>query len=67
MADEQEQMSLDKALYILASIHTRDDHEVGFVVVAGAVPDFPLTEFGTGDYIEAWRTVREHLHMPTSA
>jgi hypothetical protein len=54
-------MSLDKALFILADTHTRDDDLAGFVVMAGARPEF---RFSQSDYIQAWGTVRRHLHMP---
>lgn len=55
-------MPLQKALLILAQTHTRDDHEIGFVVCPGAYAH-PLSEWSQYQYLEAWRAVRAHLHM----
>lgn len=57
-------MPLSKALHILATVHTGDDDMVGFVVHVGAQPGFasPVSQH---EYIEAWRSVRAHLHMQT--
>lgn len=56
-------MPLDRALHILATMYTRDDRHVGFIVEAMASPW--STEFTQEDCIAAWKAVREHLHMPT--
>lgn len=56
-------MPLYKALLILASTHTRDDHEMGFVVVYGASAYNNTTQFTQDDYIRAWESVRANLHM----
>jgi hypothetical protein len=56
-------MTLDEALRVLAGRHTRDDDHTGFMVEAGPVRAFSGWELQ--DYVEAWRVVREHLHMQT--
>lgn len=58
-----EPMPLNRALYILATMYTREDRYVGFMVEAMASPC--STEFSQEDCIEAWKVVRDHLHMPT--
>jgi hypothetical protein len=58
-------VELSKALYVLAMTHTRDDDVTGFVVMAGASPHYPVTEFGVQDYMDAWKAVREHVHLQT--
>ena len=58
-------MPLSKALHILATIHTRDDDQTGFVVEWGARPDPYLMHVSQHDYIEAWRSVRAHIHLQT--
>lgn len=57
-------MSLERALDILASVHTRDDETSGFVVLMGAVPDVG-NMVSHHDYITAWGVVREHLGQPS--
>lgn len=57
-------MTLFEALRVLATTHTRDDDQLGFVLVAG-LPHWPFSEFSHEDYTEAWRIVRHELHMPT--
>lgn len=60
-------MTLEQALHILASIHTRDNDETGFVVIAGAtIHNAPLFSWSQSDYIEAWRVVRDAVHMQTA-
>ena len=54
-------MSLGRALYILASAHTDDDEQVGFRVHATAASEW----FSVSDYIQAWKVVREHIGLPT--
>lgn len=58
-------MELSKALYILATCHTRDDEVVGFVVQMGIRGPEPWDPFSQGEYIEAWKVVRQHAHMQT--
>jgi hypothetical protein len=58
-------MNIDKALLILAQVHTRDDRLAGFVVEMGASPYASAPWISQADYIDAWKTVREHLHLPT--
>jgi hypothetical protein len=55
-------MNLDEALHILARVHTRDDHEVGFCIEVGARPE-PYFGFSQAEYYEAWKAVRMHLHL----
>lgn len=62
--DAGEGMSLDRALFLLARVHTRDDDQIGFVIQAGAGPDWGNL-VSHGEYIEAWAVVRTHLHLPT--
>lgn len=57
-------MSLDRALFILGRVHTRDDIHAGFVVQVGAYPDYGNL-VSPAEYIAAWNTVRKHLHQPT--
>ncbi len=57
-------MDLNQALHVLAEIHTRDDHVTGFVVEKFP-KSFDASRWTQGDYIEAWKAVREHLHMLT--
>lgn len=50
-------MTLCHALFILATVHTRDDDEVGFTVET-----LPSLHFFTqADYIEAWKEVRRAI------
>lgn len=52
---------LDRALHILARVHTRDNREVGFVVQMDAMPhDACVTHT---EYADAWRVVRMHLYL----
>jgi hypothetical protein len=60
----ESQVELDRALFILARTHTRDDDQLGFNIVTGVYPSDPVNEFGASEYLEAWATVRKHLHMP---
>ena len=46
-----------------ATMYTRDDRHVGFVVQVMAAQW--STEFSQEDCIAAWKVVRDHLHMPT--
>jgi hypothetical protein len=57
-------MTLEKALYILASTHTRDDDLMGFVVEWAPSPSYAW-QHSQSDYIEAWKTVRAHIHFQT--
>jgi hypothetical protein len=54
-------MTLQRAMAILAEVHTRPDDEVGFTVTIGAIPDRWSLPLGCAaeDYIEAWRVLRE--------
>ena len=56
-------MPLSKALHVLATVHTRDDDEAGFIVLAGASPLAYLTPYSQGDYMRAWESVRAHIHF----
>lgn len=58
-------MPLSKALHILATIHTGDDDQVGFVVHVGASPRWSLSTVSQHEYIDAWRSVRAHIHLQT--
>ena len=60
MSDEPE-MTLDKALSILANVHTKEDYRVGFTVESS--PSLPHRWSGY-EYVTAWKTVRKHLHLP---
>lgn len=53
-------MKLDEALRILAQAHTRYDDRVGFTIETHPKLDY---FFSQGNYVEAWQTVRMHLHM----
>ena len=56
-------MTLDHALRILADVHTKDDHQVGFVFMVGAHAQNGMTQWSVGDHLTAWKVVRKHLHM----
>jgi hypothetical protein len=58
MSDE---MELDLALVILADGHTRDDELAGFVVHQSRDT---WSRWSDAEYIGAWKTVREYLHLP---
>jgi hypothetical protein len=62
MADDS--MTLERALHILARTHTRDDDLTGFVVEWAPSPSI-LWEHSQAEYIEAWKTVRAHIHFQT--
>lgn len=53
-------MNLDMALKILVDSHTRDNDFSGFTVES--MRD-NFSRWSDHDYIEAWKTVRTHLHM----
>jgi hypothetical protein len=55
-------MILDRALGILARVHTRDNRLCGFTVEMGAVPQ-PHHGVLNSEYVEAWEAVRMHLHL----
>jgi hypothetical protein len=57
-------MTLEQALHILATVHTRDDNLTGFVVVWTPSPSFAW-EYSEAEYIEAWKTVRAHIDLQT--
>lgn len=56
--------ALEKALHILATCHTRDDDLTGFVVEYVPSLEYGF-EFTRADYIQAWKAVREHIHLQT--
>jgi hypothetical protein len=62
---EKSEMSLNEALHILASIHTRDNDDMGFTVEAYLGGDFIGWQCSREQYIEAWKAVRKHLYMQT--
>lgn len=55
-------MTLDEALQILAESHTRDDDFSGFTVESTRDPLGRWTRY---EYVEAWKAVRQHLHLQT--
>lgn len=61
------EMSLVHALHILIGVHTKDDPEISFAVIMGALPhEFTGPSYdGHASYIEAWRMVRRALGMPS--
>lgn len=56
----QDQRELLVAIDFLADVHTRDDHQVGFCVQMGAMPDDMFHSHH--QYIEAWKIVRKYTH-----
>lgn len=58
-------MQLAEALHILANIHTRDDPDVGFVILAGAQWRPLESQWSQEQYIESWKVVRRHTFMQT--
>lgn len=59
-------MELNKALLVLARLHTRDDQQAGFVIEMGGPGLLYPSPYSQIDYVDAWKTVREHLHMKTN-
>ncbi len=55
-------MPLSKALHILASVHTRDDDQMGFSIEM-SVPRWSTSSVSPRDYIRAWESVRAHIHF----
>ena len=57
-AVQENEMTLETALGLLADCHTRDDDLAGFVV-------FPPSDYRSGwhaqNYVTAWEVVRRHL------
>jgi hypothetical protein len=64
MVDDDELTRLKSAASVLARVHTRDDREIGFVVDVGATPGW-LNSVSQGEWIDAWRTIRSILGMPS--
>jgi hypothetical protein len=58
-------MTLSRAINILASVHTRDDDQMGYVILAGASWHPHETPFSMEEYNEAWRVLREQSNMQT--
>jgi hypothetical protein len=58
-------MTLSRAIYILASVHTRDDDVTGYVILAGAHWNSYETPFSQLEYNEAWQVLREQSNMQT--
>lgn len=57
-------VTLFDALRVLADSHTRDDHQMGFIIEA-ALPSPYVMRHSMDDYNRAWAVVREQLHMQT--
>jgi len=53
-------VTLNEALRLLADCHTRSNNDIGFVV-----DPHPGIELSKDEYRDAWRIVRDHLHMQT--
>jgi hypothetical protein len=58
-------MTLSRAIYILASVHTRDDDVTGFVIMAGVGWRDYETPFSQQEYNEAWKVLREQSNLQT--
>lgn len=58
-------MSLEKACYVLAQAHTRDDDVAGYVVEMVSSGFF--SGFSQADYVEAWGVIRGAAHLKTEA
>lgn len=56
-------MTLSQAIFILASVHTRDDPITGFVILSGAAWRPLETPFSHVEYFEAWKVMREQSGM----
>jgi hypothetical protein len=54
-------MSLERALNILADFHTRDDSFAGFTVHQTGYD----MRWSQHDYVEAWKVVRVYIHRET--
>lgn len=52
-------MTLDMALSVLATSHTRDDDFSGFVIEGNR----QRMHWPDHEYVEAWKVVRQHLRM----
>jgi len=57
-------VTINEALRVLADFHTRDDHVMGFVVETHPC-SFDVSFWSQADYIQAWKIVRERVHMQT--
>jgi hypothetical protein len=57
-------MTLNEALHILADHHTCDDDVTGYTVET-TPKSWHASHWSQADYINAWRVVREHLHLQT--
>lgn len=60
-------MPLSQAMHILCDVHTNDDPVAGFVIHVGADPYYrpSMHMRESGDYVEAWRTLRAAVGLPT--
>ncbi len=50
-------MTLQEALKVLCEVHTKDDDQLGYVILYGATPRL---EHDHSRYMEAWNVVRWH-------
>ncbi len=57
-------MSLDDAIDIILSMHTRDDDTAGFTLELGTPPrHFSEYDFRGADYLRAWRTLWRYREL----
>lgn len=64
LSDMPRVIRLERALHILASVHTRDNVHMGFVVETDPRSD-AYGSVTQREYVDAWRIVRRYLHMQT--
>lgn len=60
---KERMMTLSQAIYILATVHTREDPITGFVILSGAAWRPLETPFSHVEYFEAWKVMREQSGM----
>lgn len=56
---EKPEMTLDRAIAVLALVHTSEDETVGFCIRQGG-PD-AWSPVSPGEYVEAWRALRRSV------
>lgn len=56
-------MDLQRALFIIASVHTDYDERCGWTLRAGVMRPEWYSGFSQAEYMQAWETLRMYLHM----
>ncbi len=56
-------MELDRAIAIVCRVHTREHHGFGWQIDVGASAAWH-NGVSHADWCEAWKTLRQHCHLP---